>query len=288
MIQDTTNSNLEYLQEVPVDDGELNEQGILNVALSFFDMVRGLYVNTQDTSLVQGKTYYTYSSGSYVPVANPDVAYISTYYEKSTEKEVVLFNNYLPLAKVFCCRAYDWTFQMRSVTFEEDDITNVDEYTDISDVESGTYIEQANEKDSEGNTIYKGYKMYKNFKYAFRAPDNLLKIKYVNGKTNFGFALKGNTFYCNSKHPTLDYITSEIESVPTDFGYLIAYRVAMELAPLVAPNGDAMQRASQQFSLTLSLLQNNDAMNFRIENPPQDYMINPDSPYWRGKGITVR
>jgi hypothetical protein len=52
--------------------------------------VGGTYEATSDTALVAGKTYYTRSgsegSYTYTPVASPDVANISSYYELTAEQ----------------------------------------------------------------------------------------------------------------------------------------------------------------------------------------------------------
>ena len=286
MIKDTTNMNMEYLDSIPVEDGELNEQGILNVALSFFDKVRCLYVKTNDTAIVTGKQYYTYSNGIYTPVQNPAVEHISDYYEKSTEKEVLLFKNYLPIAKMFCCRLYDWSFLIKSVTYEEDDIVNEEDYTDPAEAESGTFLEPYT--DTDGTRKYHGYKMYKNFKYAFNIPDGFIKAKYVNGIQNNGFAVKGNTFYCNSKSPTLDYASSDCdENVPVDFGYMIAYRVAIDMANMLDNSGEISQKASSMFSISSQSLQANDSFNFRLQNHTDNYFTDSNSPYWVSRGVTV-
>lgn len=276
---------MEYLDSVPVEDGELNEQGILNVALSLFDRVRCLYVKTNDTQIVEGKEYYTYSNRVYTPVQNPVIGDIDEYYEKSTEKEVLLFKSYLPLAKMFCCRVYDWSFLIKSVTFEESDIANEEVYTDPTNIETGICLEPF----LDGNTRkYHGYKMFKNFKYAFSVPEDFIKAKYVNGRQNNGFALKGRTIYCNSKSPTLDYVSSECDSnVPVDFGYMIAYRVAIDMANMLDNSGEISQKASSMFSVSSQSLQANDSFNFRIENPPDRYFTDPNSPYWVERGVTV-
>jgi hypothetical protein len=62
---DTTNLNTNEYSAPVVEGGTLNEQGVMNVALSFF----GLHMSLTDDS---------------------------------TEKEVILFNQVLPLAQSYC------------------------------------------------------------------------------------------------------------------------------------------------------------------------------------------
>lgn len=277
MIKDNTNRNEEYLKSPVSEDGQLNEQGLLNVALSFFGLNRCLYELSEDSSVVAGKNYYEYSNGEYVLVTNPTGSPVEQgYYEESQEKEVILFKQYLDMAKTYCARCFDWSFLIKQKVFDEEEFTNGEEIESEKDADSSNYVYKVNDK------LYE-FVPFKKFIFQYKLPDDFLKMKYINGALNTGFAIKGRYFYCNSEKPTIDYISNEFDWIPVDFAYMIAYRVAVEMAPFVDAN--ASQMATSQFAIAFQILKANEDYSFRRENPPQDYAINPRSPYWNGKGI---
>ena len=139
---DTTNTSYDYLSAPLVIDGELNLQGVLNVALSFFDRNRHI---TDDAG----------------------------------EKEVILFKQTLPIALVSCASMSDWSFLVKTVDYESDDITNdnpvlYDRYTQMDGYERGNVYFINDRK------YCHRYKTYKGFKYAYKLPRDFLKLKYIN------------------------------------------------------------------------------------------------------------
>lgn len=66
---------------------------MIKLSLGAADASGGEYTLTSDTTIVSGKTYYTRSGTSpnyvYTPVTNPSAASLNTYYEKSTDNEVL-------------------------------------------------------------------------------------------------------------------------------------------------------------------------------------------------------
>ena len=243
---DTTNTGYSYLSESVVDGGTLNEQGVLNVALSFFGLNRNLTTDAQ-------------------------------------EKEVVLFLQTLPLAEVFCASISDWSFLIETEEYTEDDIENnepvlASNYTETAGKIGGdTFVQN-------GQTYRNVYTPYKNFIYAYAVPRGFLKLKYINGDYKIGFARKGNLIYCNAKPCTLDYVSSNMRNLPDDFGYLVAYRCAMEMAQHLDPEGTALTRASAMFQQVLSVLKPRDDQAVRLQNPPQNYYINMNTAYWNNGG----
>lgn len=219
----TTNTDYAFLAEPVVERGMLNEQGVMNVALSFFDITRSLE-------------------------------------DDASEKEVILFRQALPVAKTFCASMSDWSFITETVVYDKVDTVNDDE-------ENGVKV----------------YIPYKNFLYAYRLPFDFLKVRYINGDPRKGFAVKGDRIYCNDLGLALDYISLKFHTIHTDFGYLIAYKCAMEMAQHLDPEGTAMARASAMLQQTFSVLKQRDDMNYRLENPPQDHYIDFDSTYWNTK-----
>lgn len=238
----TTNTSYGFLSENVVDGGMLNEQGVMNVALSLFDLNRDII-------------------------------------NDSKEKEVILFRQNLPLAKVFCASMSDWTFLTESEDYGKDEVCN-DET-----VAKGEFIAQKGKKAGEsfndgGVLKIHVYTMYKNFAYAYRLPSTFLKMRYIDGDPRKGFAVKGDRLYCNELGCTVDYISTDFKNLPIDFGYLVAYKTAMELSHHLDPGGSSLERASILFNQTFSVLKQRDDRNFRLQNPAQNHYIDYDSVYW--------
>lgn len=242
MMVNTTNTDYGFLSESVAEGGVLNEQGVLNVALSFFDLNRHL-VND------------------------------------AGEKEVILFKQILPGAEVFCASMSDWTFLTRSREYEEDDIYNDDpvllsEFVDnIRFIKGETYMEN-------GHVYIHRYVRYRGFLYSYNLPKDFLKMRSVNGDPRNGYTVRGNELFCNLKGCSIEYITTDLSNIPVDFGYMVAYKCAVELAQHFDPEGTAMQRASAMLSQSFSALKQRDDMNVRMENPPQDYYIDHGTKWW--------
>ena len=238
----TTNTSYDYLSEPLVEGGIINEQGVMNVALSFFDLNRHL---TEDAG----------------------------------EKEVILFKQILPMAKAFCASMSDWSFLMDTIEYTEDDAFNdepvpYEDYKDRAGFFRGSMFTQGN------NAYYHVYQIYKGFVYGFRLPADCMKVKYVDSDVNIGFATKGRVMYCNFANITVDYVSDKMNKVPLEFGYLIAYRCAIELAQHLDPEGTAFQRATASLQQVYTLLKQKDDDANRLQNPPQRQFTDIDSAYW--------
>lgn len=241
---DTTNTDYDFLKEPVVEGGIINEQGVMNVALSFFDRTRDIK-------------------------------------NDALEKEVILFNQVLPLAIVFCTSMSDWNFLTNSVEYAIDDVEN-----DEPILESEFEPSKGKVKGEKyGDGMVHVYTMYKNFVYGYRLPSDFLKMRYIDGDARKGYAVKGNVLYCNELGCTIDYISTTIRNVPVDFGYLVAYKCAMELAMYLDPEGTALTRASSMLQQTFSVMKLRDDMNYRLENPPQNHYIDKATAYWNKGGI---
>lgn len=242
----TTNTDYDFLDEPVVEDGIINEQGVMNVALSFFDL-------------------------------NRDIV------EDANEKEVILFKQVLPLAKMFCASMSDWSFLTKSQDYDEDDVSN-DVPVEVADyVPKKGWVRGKSFTDS-GKEYYHNYQMYKNFVFGYVLPDDFLKMRYIDGDPRKGYSVKGNSVYCNELCCTVDYITSSLSNLPTDFGYLVAYKCAMELAMHLDPEGTALSRASSLLSQTFSIMKQRDDTNFRLQNPAQNQYIDKSTAYWNNGG----
>lgn len=240
----TTNTNIDFLSEEVVEDGSLNEQGALNVALSFFNVIRDID-------------------------------------EDASELEVVLFKQSLPLAEEFCASLSNWTFLVDSIEYEEEDIEN-DEPVLVSDYKEVKGKVKGKEFTESGNTYCHVYTLYKTFIYAYKLPSNCLKIKYINGRTNIGYAVKGNILYCNEYCPVVDYQSREIKNIPVSFGYMIAYQCAMNMAQHIDPEGTALGKATNMFQMVYTACKQVDDFNVRTQNPPQNRYIDNINEYIYG------
>ena len=68
---------------VLVTDGQVADEAIKGTKPTGYGDVDAskYYAKTADTTVVSGKTYYTYANSVYTAVTTPDVANIATYYE---------------------------------------------------------------------------------------------------------------------------------------------------------------------------------------------------------------
>ena len=241
-MNDTTNTGYDFLSAPVVFDGEINLQGVMNVALSFFGLNRHL---TEDAN----------------------------------EKEVILFKQTLPMAIRFCASMSDWSFLIKSVDYEPEDIINdnpvlYDRYTDRAGMKRGNvfYIND--------NKYVHVYRTYKEYMYGYRLPRDFMKVRYIDDDIRIGYAIKGNELYCNFKGIKLDYISDRLNSIPVEFGYLIAYRCAVEMSNHLDPEGTAFQRATSSLQQVYTLLKGKDDDAIRLQNPAQNQYIDIDSTYW--------
>ena len=69
---------------VLVTDGQLADAAVKGTKPTGYGNVDAskYYAKTADTTVVSGKTYYTYANSVYTAVTTPDVANIATYYEQ--------------------------------------------------------------------------------------------------------------------------------------------------------------------------------------------------------------
>ena len=243
----TTNTTYDYLSVPVVEGGVINEQGVMNVALSFFDLNRNIV-------------------------------------DDAGEKEVILFKQILPGSEVFCASMSDWSFITKTKEYDPDDTVN-DEPTEDYVIKNGWVIGERFTQN--GKEYYHNYKTYKGFPFAYNLPFDFLKMRYIDGDPKKGYAVKGNTLYCNELGCSLDYITTNLTNLPMDFGYLLAYKIAMELSMHLDPEGTAMARASNMLQQTFGVMKQRDDTNFRLQNPAQNHYIDKNTAYWNKGGIKL-
>jgi len=146
-------------------------------------------------------------------------------------KEVRLCKRYLSLSKLKVLREFDWSFLIEKLQIE------------------------LSERGS-----------YKGFLYGFTLPEGLLKVVQVN--TDYPYQIIGNTFYTDVDNPILFGIMEDFKEdyAPKDFYELIAYALAYQIAPLLAPEGRFDQIVLQKYTWALNGLISAECHNNSKEN----------------------
>jgi hypothetical protein len=150
---------------------------------------------------------------------------------QTPSKEVRLCRRYLPLAKLKVLREFDWSFLIEKLQIEL--------------VERGGY---------------------KGFLYGFLLPEGLLKV--VRNETDYPYEVIGNILYTDIDNPTIFGIMEDFKEdhAPKDFYELIAYALAYQIAPLLAPEGRFDQVVLQKYSWALNGLISAECHNNSKEN----------------------
>jgi len=241
-MNDTTNTSYDYLSAPLTNDGELNQQGVMNVALSFF----GLHRHIEDDK---------------------------------AEKEVILFKQTLPIAIRFCASMSDWSFLVKSTDYESGDVLNdepvpYEKWVDVPWKKKGDCFIM------NGRKYFHAYRTYKDYTYGYKLPSDFMKVRYIDDDIRIGYAIKGREIYCNYEGIKLDYLSDKTDSIPVEYAYLIAYRCAIEMANHLDPEGTAFQRATSSLQQVFTILKQKDDDAIRLQNPAQNQYIDIDSAYW--------
>jgi hypothetical protein len=113
------------------------------------------------------------------------------------------------------------------------------------------------------------------FSYGYTLPDNFLKVVRINDDRINAFSVRFGTLWCEVEEPYLEYmenyletedvtegdVTTTVYTAPDDFLSLVAYQLALHIAPLSDPESSAMSVASQLYQITLLSIQESETMN---------------------------
>lgn len=148
--------------------------------------------------------------------------------------------DFLRSAELFCARTYKWSFLQKRLKYEEAD--RIDEAP------------------------------FRNMKYCYRAPDDIVQMVFINCEYNSDFQIIGRKLYTRECDPEITYLSGEVDydsfPYPDDYGYMLAYRLAMEISQYIAPdNSVASENAQQKFLLCAQVLQNSEVDMQRKRNP---------------------
>lgn len=133
-------------------------------------------------------------------------------------KEVRLCRKYLQFARLRVLREFDWSFLVVRLQI------------DVSDDLGG----------------------YRGFLHGYKLPAGLFKV--VHAFSDFPYEVAGGRLYTDLEDPVVFGIMEEIPiaDVPADFHELIAYALAYQIAPLLAPEGRVDQVTLQKYTWALN------------------------------------
>lgn len=118
---------------------------------------------------------------------------------------------------------------------------------------------------------------YRGYDYAYPLPYDMLKPYIVDGEFNVSFAIDSENIYFDHEVSNIDYTIdgfSQMSNAPLTFDSLIAARLAVELAPCLAPDSNIVQRCAQNFQLALASALEAEVSKRREETPrPEEYII---------------
>lgn len=137
---------------------------------------------------------------------------------KTPSKEVRLCYKYLPFARLRAMREFDWSFLIQELELDLD-----------NDV--GGFL---------------------GFLHGYKLPENLLKV--VPGDNPNTYQVTAGRYFTNVDNPKVYGVMKELpeEHVPDDFYELIAYALAYQIAPLLAPGGKMDQVTLQKYTWALN------------------------------------
>jgi len=161
-------------------------------------------------------------------------------------KELSLLNLNLGMCTTFVLKASDFAFlikkeKLTDMAFEDDGVTP---------------------------------SVWGSFKFGYTLPTDFLKPVQIAWDKKNSYAIRFGKLWCNFEDPDLEYIPDTLEVVSEeyvmkdDFMSLIAYQLALHIAPILDPNSDATSIAAQLYTLTFKSIEENEAWN---NNRPYDY-----------------
>ena len=156
-------------------------------------------------------------------------------------------DNYLRAAELFCARSYAWSFLQKRHRFKEEDR--------VSNPPFGC------------------------LRFCYKAPDDIVKVVFINAEHNETFRIIGSDFYTDMCEPEITYVSGDVDydvfPYPDDYGYMIAYRLAIETAQFIVPDNVSIARqVESKYLLIYQMLQRSETDMQRRRNPsPHRYVF---------------
>lgn len=158
--------------------------------------------------------------------------------DKKKSNEIYFCDKYYRNAEISCAKVYDWSF-----------LYNFRQYTE--------------------QDLYKPLSI--NGEFAYPVPDNFASPIFVNGEYNDNIRRLGAYLIFTTENPGLTFVIDRLDfenwMYPDDYGYLVAYKLAMEICQNVAPDSKAYEQAVQKYGLALQQLRNSEIKIKRKKNP---------------------
>ncbi len=107
---------------------------------------------------------------------------------------------------------------------------------------------------------------YADYAYGYLLPAGLSHVVDINGDPRCRYAIRFGKLWCDMADPTVHYLPSVLETdgqghytAPPDFLSLVAYQLALHVAPSLDPESDVMANAAQLYQMTLANIKENEA-----------------------------
>jgi hypothetical protein len=167
-------------------------------------------------------------------------------------KELQLLNLNYNKTVTFCMKAWEFPFLIKLATLTE------------------------YEKDSDDNPV-----TWNGFKYGYTVPDDFGYAIRIDTDKRHPYTYRFGRLWTKRESPELEYMPSELSfdedgnyEAPDDFLALVAYQLALHIAPMLDPEGTAQSVAAQMFQLTFTSITENE---IRSNDRPSNYDA---SEYW--------
>ena len=110
-----------------------------------------------------------------------------------------------------------------------------------------------------------------NGRYAYPVPEGFATAIFVNDEYNANVRRIGRYLVFTERNPILTYVDYRIDfndwRYPNDYGYLLAYKLAMEIFPNVATDSAMYQGVVNKYGLVIQQLRNAEIKLKRKKNP---------------------
>jgi hypothetical protein len=109
--------------------------------------------------------------------------------------------------------------------------------------------------------------------YGYTLPADFGHMVQIGGSRSNAFSVRFNLLWTNLENPTIEYIPNSIEVdvngdfiAQEDFLSLIAYQLALHIAPFLDPEGSGTNIAAQMYQLTLESIRENEVRSNNRED----------------------
>ncbi len=156
-------------------------------------------------------------------------------------KELRLLDLNYANAISFCLKAWEFPFLIKRVTLTDKRMEVVSDGEDVPE-------------------------RWGKFRYGYNVPEDFGYAVQVNANKKYEYAYRFKALWVNIGSPELEYMPNTIETdsngnylAPDEFMALVAYQLALHIAPMIDP--DALAIAAQLYQLTFTSIQSAEIRN---------------------------